>query len=54
MPGQGKIVFEMTEVVEGGYDDGALDYSIFTQGEDPEDLKFMVKTRFVVISATMG
>ena len=31
MPGQGEIVFEVTEAVKGGYDAGALDYSILTQ-----------------------
>ncbi len=43
LPEPGEIVFEVTEAVEGGYDARALDYSIFTQGEDLEDLKSMVK-----------
>lgn len=39
----GEIVLEVTEAVEGGYDARALDYNIFTQGEDWADLKAMVK-----------
>ena len=38
-----EIVFEVTEAIEGGFDAGALGYSIFTQGEDWSDLKSMVK-----------
>lgn len=38
-----EITFEVTESVEGGYDAKALGHSIFTQGEDWEDLKAMVK-----------
>ncbi|MCY3898665.1 MAG: hypothetical protein OXO50_05395 [Caldilineaceae bacterium] len=38
-----EIIFEVTEAVEGGYDAKALGHSIFTQGEDWEDLKAMVK-----------
>lgn len=38
-----EIIFEVTEAVEGGYDARALGHSIFTQGEDWEDLKAMVK-----------
>ncbi|MCY3991783.1 MAG: hypothetical protein OXF50_11225 [Caldilineaceae bacterium] len=38
-----EITFEVTEAVEGGYDAKALGHSIFTQGEDWEDLKAMVK-----------
>lgn len=38
-----EIIFEVTEAVEGGYDARALGYSIFTQGDDWDDLKAMVK-----------
>lgn len=38
-----EIIFEVTEAVEGGYDAKALGYSIFTQGNDWEDLKEMVR-----------
>ena len=38
-----EIIFEVTEAVEGGYNARALGYSIFTQGEDWDDLKDMVK-----------
>ena len=38
-----EIIIEVTEAVEGGYDAKALGHSIFTQGEDWEDLKAMVK-----------
>ena len=38
-----KVVFEVTEAVEGGYDARALGYSIFTQGEGWDDLKSMVR-----------
>ncbi len=38
-----KIVFEVTEAIEGGYDARALGYSIFTQGRDWDDLKAMVQ-----------
>ena len=34
-----EIIFEVTEAAEGGYDARALGYSIFTQGEDWNDLK---------------
>ncbi len=43
MPGPKEIIFAVTEAVEGGYDARAQDYSIFTQGEDPEDPKSMAK-----------
>ena len=36
-----EIIFEVTEAVEGGYDARALGYSIYTQGEDWDDLKEM-------------
>ena len=38
-----EIIFEVTEACEGGYDARALGYSIFTQGEDWNDLKEMVR-----------
>jgi len=38
-----EIIFEVTEAVEGGYDARALGYSIFTQGDDWDDLKAMVR-----------
>ena len=38
-----EIIFEATEAVEGGYDARALGHSIFTQGEDWDDLKAMVR-----------
>ena len=38
-----EIIFEVTEAVEGGYDARALGYGIFTQGDDWEDLKAMVR-----------
>ena len=38
-----EIIFEVTEAVEGGYDAKALGYSIYTQGEDWDDLKEMVR-----------
>ncbi len=38
-----EVVFEVTEAVEGGYDARALGYGIFTQGEDRDDLKSMVR-----------
>ncbi|MCE2487299.1 MAG: hypothetical protein J4F42_17425 [Desulfurellaceae bacterium] len=38
-----EIIFEVTEAVEGGYNARALGYSIFTQGDDWDDLKDMVK-----------
>ena len=38
-----EIIFEVTEAPEGGYDARALGYSVFTQGEDWDDLKKMVR-----------
>ena len=38
-----EIIFEVTEAAEGGFDARALGYSIFTQGDDWDDLKAMVK-----------
>ena len=38
-----EIIFEVTEAPDGGYDARALGHSIFTQGEDWDDLKVMVR-----------
>ena len=38
-----EIIFEVTEAIEGGYDARALGYGIFTQGDDWDDLKYMVQ-----------
>ncbi len=38
-----EIIFEVHEAEEGGYNAHALGYSIFTQGEDRENLRAMVK-----------
>lgn len=38
-----EIIFEVTEAPEGGFDAKALGYSIFTQGEDWDDLKAMTR-----------
>ena len=38
-----EIIFEVAEAPEGGYDARALGHSIFTQGEDWDDLKVMVR-----------
>ena len=38
-----QIVFEVNESVDGGFEASALGYSIFTQGEDWEDLKAMIQ-----------
>ncbi|MCL4306444.1 2-oxoisovalerate dehydrogenase [bacterium] len=38
-----EIIFEVREAEEGGYWARALGVDIFTQGEDWEDLKVMVK-----------
>ena len=38
-----EVIFEVTEALEGGYDARALGHSIFTQGDDWEDLKEMVR-----------
>ena len=38
-----EIIFEVTEAPEGGYDARALGHSIFTQGEDWDDLKVMLR-----------
>ena len=38
-----EIVFQVREAPEGGYTARAVGYSIFTQGDDWEDLKFMLR-----------
>ena len=38
-----EIVFKVTEAPEGGYDARAIGHSIFTQGDDWDDLKAMVR-----------
>ena len=38
-----EIIFEVTEAAEGGYDARALGHSIFTQGENWNDLKAMAR-----------
>ncbi len=38
-----EVIFEVTESAEGGYEAKALGHSIFTQGEDWNDLKNMVR-----------
>ncbi len=38
-----EIIFEVTEMSDGIFEARALGYSIFTEGESWDDLKFMVK-----------
>ena len=38
-----EVIFEVTEAPEGGYNARALGHAIFTQGDDWEDLKEMVR-----------
>ena len=38
-----EVIFEVTESDEDGYEARALGHSIFTQGEDWDDLKEMVR-----------
>ena len=38
-----EIIFELTEAAEGGYDARAFVHSIFTQGEDWNNLKAMAR-----------
>lgn len=38
-----EIIFEVTEAPEGGYGARALGHSVFTQGDDWDDLKEMVR-----------
>jgi predicted RNase H-like HicB family nuclease len=42
-----EIIFEVCEAEEGGFWARALDHSIFTQGEDWNDLRAMVKDAVV-------
>ena len=39
----GEIVFQVREAPEGGYEARAMGYSIFTQGDDWEDIKYMMR-----------
>ena len=39
----GEIVFQVRESPEGGYEASAVGYNIFTQGDDWEDLEFMLR-----------
>ena len=41
--GPDEFIFEVTEAPEGGYNARALGHSVFTQGEDWNDLKEMVR-----------
>lgn len=38
-----EIIFEITESPEGGYEARALDYPIYTQAENSDELKQMLK-----------
>lgn len=38
-----EIIFEVTEAAGGGYDTRAPGHSIFTQGDDWDDLKAMAR-----------
>ena len=38
-----EIIFEVKEAPEGGYDARALGHSVFTQGDDWDDLREMVR-----------
>lgn len=38
-----EIIFEVTHALEGGYDARALGHSVFTQGDDRDDLKAMAR-----------
>ena len=38
-----EIVFQVWESPEGGYEARAVGYSIFTEGDDWENLKFMLR-----------
>ena len=40
---ENEITFRVVESPEGGYEARALGYSIFTEGEDWEDLKYMLR-----------
>ena len=43
LPRMKEIIFEVREAEEGGYNARALGYSIFTQGDNVDDLRAMVK-----------
>ena len=45
-----EIIFIVTEAIEGGYDAKALGHSIFTQGEDWEDLEELLRTLYAATS----
>lgn len=38
-----EVIFEVTESLEGGYEARALGHSIFTQGDDWDELKRMAR-----------
>ena len=38
-----EIVFQVRESPEGGYEDRAVGYSIFTQGDDWDELIYMMR-----------
>ena len=38
-----EMVFQVRESPDGGYSARAIDYNIFTQGDDWEDLKSMLR-----------
>jgi hypothetical protein len=38
-----QVVFEVIESPEGGFEASALGYRIFTQGDDWDDLKLMIR-----------
>lgn len=38
-----EVTFDVHEALEGGYDARAVGYSIFTQGEDWDDLQSIVR-----------
>ena len=38
-----EIIFEVTDASEGGYEASAFGRGVFTQGEDWDDLKSMVR-----------
>lgn len=43
LPMTNEVIFNVTEALEGGYNARALGHSIFTQGDDWNDLKKMVR-----------
>ncbi|MCY3883373.1 MAG: 2-oxoisovalerate dehydrogenase [Gammaproteobacteria bacterium] len=42
-PTTSEIIFEVAEALEGGYNARALGHSVFTQGDNWNDLKEMVR-----------